>query len=219
MTSSTPAPAPVSPARSVAVHRARPDERAVAEPLAEAFEHDPVMATFVSPGPDRRLRLEQLFWAMLRSGPLQAGTVDVAVDERGTIVGTAAWEAPRTGREPLRPVVAQLPGYLRALGLRGALAALRHRAVLQRPRPRLPHWYLAEIGVSAAARGLGVGTRLLEHRLAIVDDAGDAAYLESSTERNRTLYRRHGFVELGPITGLPSGEPVAMWRPAVRAGA
>ena len=150
---------------------------------------------------------------MLRSGPLQAGTVDIAVNDRGEIVGTAVWEAPRDRREPLWPTVAQLPGYLRALGLRGALAALRHRTVLRRPRPTLPHWYLAEIGVSTEARGLGVGTLLLEHRLQRIDMAGEAAYLESSTERNRALYRRHGFVELGPITGLPSATPMAMWRP------
>jgi ribosomal protein S18 acetylase RimI-like enzyme len=176
------------------------------------------MASFVPPGPRRRHRLEELFWAMLRSGPVQAGTVDVAVDARGEVVGTAVWEAPRTGRESPWPTVAQLPGYLRALGIRGAVAALRHRTALQRPRPTLPHWYLAEIGVSTTARGLGVGTSLLEHRLRQIDAAGDAAYLESSTERNRALYRRHGFVELGPITGLPSAEPIAMWRPRDASG-
>jgi ribosomal protein S18 acetylase RimI-like enzyme len=72
---------------------------------------------------------------------------------------------------------------------------------------------LAEIGVSSAARGFGVGTLLLEHRLELIDHTRDAAYLESSTERNRALYRRHGFVELGIIEGLPSGAPMAMWRP------
>ena len=200
-------------ARHITIRRAHPTERAAALPLAEAFSDDPVMATFVPAGPDRRRRLENLFWAMLRSGPLQSGSTDVAVDERGTVVGTAAWEAPHTGREPILPTVEQIPNYVRALGLRGSIAALRHRAVLQRPRPRLPHWYLAEIGVSSAARGFGVGTLLLEHRLELIDHTRDAAYLESSTERNRALYRRHGFVELGIIEGLPSGAPMAMWRP------
>jgi len=171
------------------------------------------MASFVPAPEDRRRRLDELFWAMINSGPLQGGTVDVAVDERGTIVGTAVWEAPRTGRARLRPFVEQIPRYLRALGLPGAVAAVRHRTVLQRPRPVLPHWYLAEIGVASDARGLGVGSSLLAHRLELIDAAGGAAYLESSTERNRALYRRFAFVDMGSITGLPSGRPMAMWRP------
>jgi ribosomal protein S18 acetylase RimI-like enzyme len=210
-TRDTPISAPIT------VRQAHGADAGVSAPLAEAFAEDPVMATFVPSGPGRLVRLDTLFTALLRSGPLAAGTVDVAVDQHGDVVGTAVWEAPRTGPEPVRPFIAQLPRFLRALGLRGALAAARHRAVLQRPRPRLPHWYLAEIGVSARARGLGVGTVLLEHRLGQIDEARGAAYLESSTDRNRALYRRHGFVELGTITGLPSGEPTAMWRPRASA--
>lgn len=205
----------LSMARSVIIRPARNGERGATKPLADAFAEDPVMATFVSAGSDRRGRLEKLFWAMLRSGPLAARTVDVAVDENGSILGTAVWEEPRRGRERSRSFVGQIPAFLDALGLRGALAALRYRAVLQHPRPVLPHWYLAEIGVSPEARGLGVGSLLLTHRLGLVDAAREGAYLESSTERNRALYRRFGFVEFGTIQGLPSGRPMAMWRPAV----
>jgi ribosomal protein S18 acetylase RimI-like enzyme len=153
---------------------------------------------------------------MLSSGPLHAGTVDVAVGADGTIMGTAVWEAPLGRGSQARHLIGQIPNYLRALGAKGAIAAIRHRAVLQRPRPRLPHWYLGEIGVSAEARGQGVGSVLLDHRLALIDRANEATYLESSTERNRALYRRHGFFDLGPITGLPSGRPEAMWRPRIR---
>lgn len=154
-----------------------------------------------------------LFWAMMSSGPLQAGTVDVAIDADGSIAGTAVWESAQPHRESTRQFLAQIPNYVRALGLKGAMAAALQRSVLQRPRPKLPHWYLAEIGVSSRARGSGVGTALLEHRLELIDRANEAAYLESSTERNRGLYLRHGFVPLGAITGLPSGMPEAMWRP------
>lgn len=210
-TRDTPISAPIT------IRQAQGTDTGVSAPLAEAFEEDPVMATFVPSGPGRLARLETLFTALLQSGPLASGTVDVAVDQRGHVVGTAVWESPRTGPETPGPFLAQLPAFLRALGLRGALAAARHRAVLHRPRPRLPHWYLAEIGVAARARGLGVGTALLEHRLRRIDGARGAAYLESSTDRNRALYRRHGFVELGVITGLPSGEPMAMSRPRASA--
>ncbi|PPF60542.1 GNAT family N-acetyltransferase [Clavibacter michiganensis] len=184
--------------------------------LAEAFAEDPVLAGFVPAGPRKRERLALLFAALLRSGPLPDGTVDVAVDARGGILGAAVWEAP--GGIPAHQTLRQAPTFLRALGVAGALRAATRLRTLDRARPGLPHWRLAEVGVGAAARGLGVGSALLAHGLTRVDADGSAAYLESSTERNRALYLRNGFAELGPLTGLDGARPVAMWR-AARVGA
>jgi len=207
---STAAPRPPA---SPAIRTARPaDVDDAARVLAEAFADDPVLAFFVPAGARRPERLALLFAAMMRSGPLAAGTVDVAVDAGGRILGAAVWERPDgvpTGR-----LLAEAPGFLRALGVRGTLRAVGHLRALRRARPGLPHWYLAEIGVGAAARGLGVGSALLRHGLARVDAAGGAAYLESSTERNRALYRRSAFLELGALPGLAHARPAAMWRPA-----
>ena len=66
------------------------------------------------------------------------------------------------------------------------------------------HWHLAQIGVSAEARGAGVGPALLAGRLAVIDSTGLPAYLESSNERNRALYRRMGFANITTISGLPN---------------
>ncbi|OUE01908.1 Acetyltransferase (GNAT) family protein [Clavibacter michiganensis subsp. michiganensis] len=167
--------------------------------LAEAFAEDPVLAGFVPAGPRKHERLALLFAALLRSGPLPDGTVDVAVNVRGGILGAAVWEAP--GGIPAHRTLRQAPTFLRALGVAGALRGL-------------PHWRLAEVGVGAAARGLGVGSALLAHGLARVDADGSAVYLESSTERNRALYLRNGFAELGELAGLAGARPVAMWRSA-----
>jgi ribosomal protein S18 acetylase RimI-like enzyme len=180
--------------------------------LAEAFAEDPVLAGFVPAGPREPERLALLFAALLRSGPLPDGTVDVAVDLRGRILGAAAWEAP--GGIPAHRTLRQAPTFLRALGVAGALRAATRLRALDRARPGLPHWRLAEVGVGAAARGLGVGSALLAHGLARVDADGSAAYLESSTARNRALYLRNGFAELGALTGLAGSRPVAMWRSA-----
>jgi ribosomal protein S18 acetylase RimI-like enzyme len=184
----------------------------VARVLAEAFAEDPVLAGFVPAGPRKLARLALLFAALLRSGPLPDGTVDVAIDARGGILGAAVWEAP--GGIPAHRTLRQAPTFLRALGVAGALRAAVRLRTLDRARPGLPHWRLAEIGVGAAARGLGVGSALLAHGLARVDAAGSAAYLESSTTRNRALYLRNGFAELGELTGLAGSRPVAMWRAA-----
>ena len=195
------------------IRTARPaDIDDTARVLAEAFADDPVLAGFVPAGARRSERRALLFAAMMRSGPLAAGTVDVAVDARGRILGAAVWERP--GGVPTGRLLAQAPAFLGALGVRGALRAVGHLRALRRARPGLPHWYLAEVGVGAAARGLGVGSALLRHGLARVDAAGGAAYLESSTERNRALYRRSAFLELGTLPAVADARPAAMWRPA-----
>ncbi|MFB2581403.1 GNAT family N-acetyltransferase [Herbiconiux sp. P15] len=180
--------------------------------LASAFEHDTVMGTLTR-GSDARGRLARLFGALTRSGALRGGRLDLARrDDDGLILGAAIWEQPGH-RASLAAQARELPAFLRALGVGGLLAAMKVQSALALHRPAEPHWYLAQIGVTAEARGLGVGSALLRRRLDAIDLAAEAAYLESSNERNRALYRRHGFTSIGTIAGIPNARPAAMWRP------
>ena len=189
------------------------DLDAAAQVLAEAFTNDPVLHAILS-GEDRRNeRLTTLFRATLAAGAFAAGSVDLAHDERGVLLGVAAWEGPRAPRWSLARQLRELPRFAAALGWGGIARALPLLSRLERHRPGTPHWYLAEIGVTAAARGRGVGRQLIESRLTALDHAGESSYLESSTPENRRLYARLGFTELAPISGLPGAEPVAMIRP------
>ncbi len=196
---------------TITIRPARLDELPLAaDVLAEAFAHDPVTASLLPPG-DRRRRLSHLFHATLAAGAAPTGTVDLARDAEGRVLGAAAWEGPgATGS--LTRYLRQLPRLLRAVGALGLprLAAQAHRFAAA--RPRTPHWYLAQIGVSSRARGLGVGRRLLETHLAALDAMRQSAYLESSTPDNRRLYRRLGFVEIAPIA-IGSAAPMGMLRP------
>lgn len=73
--------------------------------------------------------------------------------------------------------------------------------------------YLQAIGVGTEMHRQGIGSRLLRRRLSLIDAAGSGAYLESSTDQTSALYRRHGFIEIGPVTGFPGEKPpTAMWR-------
>lgn len=191
---------------------------AAAAVLGEAFEGDPVLAAVTGTRSPSRERLAALFAPVLRSGALPAGGVEVARDETGAVVGVAAWEPPGSGGH-LTAQILELPALLRALGLRGVLAAARVQSLLARHRPTAPHWYLAQIGVSARARGQGVGSALLQDRLRAIDAEGAAAYLEASNEINRRLYERHGFRATATIPGISGARPTAMWRaPRLAAG-
>lgn len=198
------------------VRAAGPAElEAAAAVLADAFADDPVLAEFrpPRPGEDRPAVLTGLFAALIRSVPMPARRVDVAtIGDR--VVGAAFWQAPGRQRGGVRAFVRQVPAFLRTLGIGGALRALAHLRRMERARPVTPHWYLAEIGVSASARGRGIGGLLLGHALERADRTSDGAYLESSTPVNRRLYRRHGFTDGAPIAGFRAATPISMWRPA-----
>ncbi len=59
--------------------------------------------------------------------------------------------------------------------------------------PTYPHWYLPWLAVTPALQGRGLGGRLLEHGLAIVNVDGLPAFLETPNPRTVPLYERHGF--------------------------
>jgi GNAT superfamily N-acetyltransferase len=197
---------------TVVVETARPDEAmACARLLTEALGDDPVIRAMVPVERDRAARLTALHAAQLRSGPLLAGTVDVARGEPGgAVLGLAMWEAPDRGAHRAARLAQLLPT-VRAIGLRHLPRTVAQLARYERHRPRRPHWYLADVAVSASARGLGVGSALLEHRLAQVDRERLPAYLEATTEGSRRLYERFGFRALGPVP-VRGPRPTAMLR-------
>ncbi|MHA2035126.1 MAG: hypothetical protein ACW972_03745 [Promethearchaeota archaeon] len=69
------------------------------------------------------------------------------------------------------------------------------------------HWYLFPIGVNPVDQGKGYAGQLLRTKLTEIDKQNVPCYLETSTERNVTLYQYFGFevVEEGiiPETSIP----------------
>jgi GNAT superfamily N-acetyltransferase len=80
--------------------------------------------------------------------------------------------------------------------------------------PQEPHWYLALLGVDPVKQGHGHGSTLLAHALRRCDESRLPAYLEASSPRNKSLYERHGFVEIGVIQAGTSPPMWPMLRPA-----
>ncbi len=84
---------------------------------------------------------------------------------------------------------------------------------IERRHPKTPHWYLPMIGVAPHARGRGLGSTLLTRMLDRCDADGTPAYLEASSEKNRPLYERHGFVVTDEWRYAPDAPPLwPMWR-------
>lgn len=82
--------------------------------------------------------------------------------------------------------------------------------------PDEPHWYLSMIGADPARQGRGLGSALLAHVLALIDEQGLPAYLESSNPKNTPLYERFGFEVIGQIQPADFPGLTPMLRPARR---
>jgi ribosomal protein S18 acetylase RimI-like enzyme len=82
--------------------------------------------------------------------------------------------------------------------------------------PEGPHWYLAALGVDIRMQGKGLGSILMKHALARVDQEHLPAYLESSNPRNISFYERHGFEVIGRIQSGSSPVITPMLRAARR---
>jgi GNAT superfamily N-acetyltransferase len=181
--------------------------------LADAFADDPVFRWLIPPqAPAREQRMRTFFTSMSR-GYLRLGKPCYLTGDHSA---AALWAAPGSWTMPSSQVLAEaLPS---ALAFRGLLPrALRTQLQIERLHAAQPgpHWYLGYLGARRGRQGEGLGTRLLAEVLARADADGLPAYLESSNERNLTLYERNGFAVIGEEKALGSGPSIwRMWRPA-----
>lgn len=174
------------------------DRKIIGRTLATAFVADPVMR-WLLPTPGRDARMFRALAAHLHAAP---GCADLAV-ENGGAVGAALWDPPGHHVPPGQALVG-LPRLLTAMRWSGFRRATMLERAFTKARPAESCWYLAFLG--AAPPGRGVGSALLEHRLASITGP---AYTESSNPRNVPLYQRFGFDVVQEIS-LPEGGPT-LW--------
>lgn len=189
----------------------RADLKPACAMMARAFDDDPVITWIFPDEQMRRRRLPAFFAASMRGTGLRHEGTELLVTG-GEIAGCATWLPPGGWLPSMWQQIAALPGYVRTLGSRLAVASATYGALLG-VHPRDPHWYLAGIGTDPPLQGTGIGTELMRSRLARCDAAGMSAYLESSKASNVPFYQRHGFTVTRELT-IPSGGPTLwlMWR-------
>ena len=73
-------------------------------------------------------------------------------------------------------------------------------------------WYLEYLAVDPSKQGSGLGSLILRESLKVIDELGEAAYLESSNPQNMSLYERFGFRFLKKIQVGSSPQINTMFR-------
>jgi len=176
--------------------------------LVRAFQDDPV-ATFMFAGARRRrFGLHSFFTSQLRRQYLPQGHVYVTED----LAGAALWGPPDRARHAVAELIQMLPTAPFLLSAH-TINALRLMFKVESLHPKEPHWYLFTLGADPDQQGKGVGSALLRSVLAQVDELGDPAYLESSKQRNISLYARFGFEVIDEVPPMFGNPPLwRMWR-------
>jgi predicted N-acetyltransferase YhbS len=187
------------------------DAAAVAELLAEAFLHGD-LGPWLVPNLDTRARIYQSYFALLTEQALTHGYVQVIDDSSTALVAAAIWYPIASGPAPTPADyddrLAKITGQCQKRFV--ALDDAMHR---HHPYTKWHH-YLALLAVHPYRQHQGLGSTLLEHHHADLDDNGTPAYLEATGSRNARLYARHGY---RPCTTyrINGDGPVLhpMWRP------
>lgn len=192
----------------------RKDELIVARTsLARAFDADPLFQ-FLFPREKQRRR-----WLDI----IMAGTIAETLADNHVFVPTSPAGGPAVGVMAIVPPNAyptpssrdwqfiwnrrerpsfSLPPFRLLRSAFPALSAIRKLHIKQ------PHYYLQTVGVHPDHKGKGVGGLFMRELCDMADQAGVAAYLETSNPANLGFYRRFRFEELDRLDTPGGGPPI-----------
>jgi len=174
------------------------EDRAIAT-ITMAFSNDPVTRWVF-----RDANVYLTYWPRLVKAFGGAAFANDTADSTDDCGGVALWLPPGVGadEETMGTIAAEAvpdADQEEVFGFMGQMGEFH---------PTEPHWYLPLIGVDMTKQGHGYGSALLRHALERCDRDRLPAYLEASSPRNKALYERHGFEELGVIQ---AGSSPPMW--------
>lgn len=191
---------------------AHDDERPAAAHILTAAFRDGAVLAWAEPDPAARAALLEPYFTGLLAFAATHGSIRVAHAD-GVLAAVAIWFT-----YPLPAGVTDIHDLSDPdMPLTVATERLAQlEKALQARHPTAAHHYLVYLGVHPDAQNRGLGSLLLRERLATLHVTGTPAYLEANDRRNRALYLRLGFTDLGAQIALDDCPPVfpMWWSPA-----
>lgn len=183
------------------------DVERAADTLTAAFEHYPFTRHTIAAA-DHLRRLREFQRLFLTEVGLPHGRVWLSDDA----AAVAVWSTPDSG-QAAAAMEALLPTFIDLAGDR-ADASAEAQQLMGEHRPSEPVWFLGTVGVHPEAQGRGLGRKVISTGLREADAAAVPAFLETSAERNVSLYESLGFRATADYE-LPAGGPHtwSMFRP------
>jgi ribosomal protein S18 acetylase RimI-like enzyme len=189
------------------------DTDRVVECLVLAFQNDPVWGVAVA-RPDGSTTHHGAFWRSYVEGALRYSSVFTTDD----VSAVSVWIPPGSTElsdEQEADVVRLVEASLEPASAQ-AMFELWERFTANHPHNE-PHAYLSLLATHPDHRGRGIGQQLLAEHLERLDEAGIAAFLESTNPANDHRYERAGFRRIGGFTSVLDDAPIStMWRPSAR---
>lgn len=181
------------------------DWRRLGDITAEAFAEDPVNLWIFG----QQAAFAPTFSQLARHLYLPNGICHLAGD-----AGATMWCLSDRRTELGTLATLGLVWTLMRKGSKGAAKrAMTAGETMAREHPKEPHLYLFTIGTRKAARGTGVGKRLMAPMQAAADRARLPCYLENTNPSNTGFYGSHGFERMKLFEPGPGAPPMeAMWR-------
>ena len=171
----------------------------------DAFAQDPVNLWIFG----NTQTMPPVFGELARSVYLPRGLCHLHGD-----TGATMWAHSAQSRELNNLQTMRLVWSLMTKGEKGAAKrGLGAGEAMAREHPKEAHMYLFTIGTRKAARGQGLGKKLIRPVLDAADRTSLPCYLENSNPANTGFYVSHGFERM-KLFELGSGSPPmeAMWR-------
>ncbi len=188
------------------------EETRVAAVLTDAFVDEAGLNYWLRQGKAKARARQRFFKAAVRDIVHPQRALWLA-EADGQPLGAAIWLGPgqKAYNFSLLKQITILPLLHAIAGMAGGVRGLALGEKLDALHPDEPHAHLVFLGVSPLAQGRGIGAAILKATLSPLDAAGAPALLEATTERNVSLYQRHGF-EVVENLRLPDLHVRIMWR-------
>jgi ribosomal protein S18 acetylase RimI-like enzyme len=173
--------------------------------LAAAFFDDPFFRWWI-PEDTRRAEILPAFFRLVAEVNLSHDELYGAED----VAAGAIWIPP--GRQPTEDEMAELAPAIAHATDEYAERLFQVLDLMSRAHPSEPHWYLFFLATRPEWQSRGLGSGVLRAVLDNCDRDGTPAYLEATSEGNKRLYLRHGFVVTGEISVTDAPPLFCMWR-------